>query len=110
MNRQIKLSLQTQIYDQTRCEASRFFGENNKLHPFRKSTCYKPDLECGSLENYIDEAKLEISSMTIKQYQDNLTSEERAALASLKYNCHIVIKKADKSDTGVIMDREKCII
>lgn len=45
--------------------------------------------------------------MPIKQYQDNLTSQERSALTSLKNNRHIVIKKADKSNTVVIMDREK---
>lgn len=67
-------------------------GENNKLHPFRTPTGYKPDLVCGSLENYIDKNKLEISSMPIKHhYQDNITSQERAALASLKKQpayCH----------------------
>lgn len=92
-----------------RCKFLFDTGENSKLHPFKTSTGYKPDPVCGALENYIDKTKLEISSLPIKQFQDNLTSQERAALTSLKNNRHIVIKKADKSNTVVIMDREKYI-
>lgn len=56
----------------------------SKLHPFRKSTDYKPNLACGSLEIYIDKTKLEILYMPTKEYQGNLTSQKRTALASLK--------------------------
>lgn len=73
------------------CKFSFDTWENSKFNPFRTSTGYKPDPACGALENYIDETKLEISSLLIKQYQDNLTSRERAALTSLKNNRHIVI-------------------
>lgn len=31
---------------------------------------------CGTLENYINKTKLELSSLPIKQYQDNLTRQE----------------------------------
>lgn len=31
---------------------------------------------CGALENYINKTKLELSSLPIKQYQDNLTRQE----------------------------------
>ena len=49
--------------------------------------------------------KLESLEPEIKKIKDNVTPEEREALESLKNNKNIVIKKADKSNILVIMDR-----
>ena len=93
-----------------RCKYLFETGSNDDLHPFRTNTGYKPGPTCSSLENYIDKTRLELSSIEIKQHRNNLTTNEREALVSLKNNQQIVIKKADKSNTVVIMDREKYIL
>ena len=84
-------------------------GTHENLHPFRTNTGYKPPPTCNALENYIEKTKLELSSIPIKVQRDNLSSLEREALLSLKNKHQIVIKKADKSNTVVIMDRENYI-
>lgn len=47
--------------------------------------------------------KLELTSMTIKRFKDNLTKREREPFVSLTNDLEIVIKKADKSNTIVVM-------
>lgn len=79
----VKSLLRTEFDELARklgCKFSFDTWENSKFNPVRTSTGYKPDPACGALENYIDETKLEISSLLMKNYQDNLTSRERAAL------------------------------
>ncbi|KAK3109108.1 hypothetical protein FSP39_023246 [Pinctada imbricata] len=79
------------------------------IHPFRTNTGFKPGPTCNALENYIHKTKLELSSIPLKERQENLSISERNALASLKNNPDIVIKKADKSNTVVVMDKCKYI-
>ena len=45
----------------------------------------------------------------MKRFEDNLTKHEREAFVSLTNNLGIVIKKADKSNTIVVMDRDQYI-
>ena len=92
-----------------RCKYHFDTGAVSKLHPFRKSSGYQPPTTCNELEQYIDKTKLELSSITTKTLRDNLVNSERNALSSLKNNSNIVIKKADKSNTIVIMDRDQYI-
>lgn len=47
--------------------------------------------------------------MPIKRFEDNLTKHERDAFVSLTNNLGILIKKADKSNTIVVMDRDQYI-
>ena len=47
--------------------------------------------------------------MSINRFRDNLTKTEREAFVSLNNNLGIVIKKADKSNTVVVMDRDQYI-
>ena len=84
-------------------------SDDNSMHPFRQRSGYKPEPTCDALENYIDKTKLELTSMPIKRFQDNLTKHEREAFVSLNNNLGIVIKKADKSNTVVVMDRDQYI-
>ena len=79
------------------------------MHPFRQRFGYKPEPTCDALEKYIDKIKLELTSMPIKLFQDNLTKHKREAFVSLNNNLGIVIKKADKSNTVVVMDRDQYI-
>ena len=43
------------------------------------------------------------------KYEDNLSSEQLSSLKSLTRNKNIVIQKADKHNTVVIIDKEKYI-
>ena len=70
---------------------------------------YIPERTCDALEKYIDKTKLELTSMSINRFRDNLTKTEREAFVSLNNNPRIVIKKADKSNTVVVMDRDQYI-
>lgn len=84
-------------------------SDDNSLHPFRQRSGYKPERTCDALEKYIDKTKLELTSMPIKRFEDNLTKRERDAFVSLTNNLGILIKKADKSNTIVVMDRDQYI-
>lgn len=75
------------------------------MHPFRKPSGYKRPLTGHALEQYIDKTKLELSSIPIKTTRNNTFILEREALTSLRNNSNIVIKKADKSNTIVIIDK-----
>ncbi|XP_062579196.1 uncharacterized protein LOC134241129 [Saccostrea cucullata] len=92
-----------------RCKYHFDNGADSKIHPFRTSSGFQPPYTCSLLEEYIDKTKLELSSITTKTFQDNLTHSERNALSSLKKNLNVVIEKADKSNTTVIMDRNQYI-
>lgn len=64
--------------------------------------------KCGTLEPYIDAVESDIEKLLANQQvvPDNLTKEERSALQRLKNKDDIVIKKADKGSTVVILDRQ----
>ena len=47
--------------------------------------------------------------MEIKKIENNLTPQERQALNNMRKSKDIVIKKADKSNTVVIIDTEEYI-
>ena len=92
-----------------RCKYHFHSDENKELHPFRENTGFIPDYSCPALEKYIDLTKLEITSIEISKQVDNLTSEERLALYELRNNKDIVIKKADKNSTVVVINRNDYI-
>ncbi|XP_062572166.1 uncharacterized protein LOC134234122 [Saccostrea cucullata] len=85
------------------------------LHDLEEHKLYNPKSDwepapgkCGALESYIDAVESDIEkllSMPDKTL-DNLSKEERSALQSLKNRDDIVIKKADKGSTVVVMDKE----
>lgn len=92
-----------------RCKYHFDKGENLPIHPFKKPSGYNPPFTCYALEDYIDKTKLELSSIPIKKIHNNTSKLEREALTSLRNNNNIVIKKADKSNTIVIMDKDQYI-
>lgn len=79
------------------------------MHTFRKPSGYKHPLTCHALKQYIDKTKLELSSIPIRTIRNNTSKLERETLTSLKNNSNIVVKKADKSNTIVIMDKKQYI-
>ncbi|CAG2216890.1 unnamed protein product [Mytilus edulis] len=57
-----------------------YHNTNDTIHPFRLKTYHKPQLCCNTLENYIDQTKLELSSLQVRDFRDNLTSAERRSM------------------------------
>lgn len=91
-----------------RCKFHFDTGDNSPIHPFKTKSGFMPPLACRELEYYIDKTKLELSSMEIVKTRSNISKSEREAILSLKNN-DIVIKKADKSNTIVIMNRDEYV-
>lgn len=83
-----------------------YHNTNDTIHPFRLKTYHKPQLCCNTLENYIDQTKLELSSLQVRNFRDNLTSAERRSISSLYNDKSIIIKKSDKSNNVVITDKK----
>lgn len=77
------------------------------MNTFRKPSGYKHPLTCHALKQYIDKTKLELSSIPIRTIRNNTSKLERETLTSLKNNSNIVVKKAGKSNTIVIMDKKQ---
>jgi hypothetical protein len=76
-----------------------------------KSTCEPPPGKCGALESYIEAVQSNIESLLFQRsyIPDNLSKAERTALQSLKDRDDIVIKKADKGSTVVVLDKDSYI-
>ncbi|KAK3085251.1 hypothetical protein FSP39_000707 [Pinctada imbricata] len=92
-----------------RCKYHFHKKEEKKMHPFRVNSGFVPEKASAALESYIDKTRLELTSLYIRKYHQNISNEERKALTTLKQNKDIIIKKADKSNTIVILNRQKYI-
>jgi len=62
-----------------------------------------------ALETFLEEVKFERVNIPIKRPKDNLSPGERCALHNLLGDKIIIVKKADKRTTTVIMSREQKI-
>ncbi len=74
-----------------------------------KSTWNPPSKRNRTLDICIDnltETSKNLSSIHIKNTQDNLSKRERRALQQLQTNKHIIIKEADKGGAICIMNKE----
>ena len=70
----------------------------------KDKSSYEPDIKNKSLTEIIN--KIEHTDPLLVKYKDNLRPIERAALEELKTYNDIIIKKADKGNTLVIMDSD----
>ncbi|CAC5396090.1 unnamed protein product [Mytilus coruscus] len=75
-------------------------------HPFLSKSGYKPNWANNAIENYLFSTRIELEKIQIKSFKDNLPKNERKALQSLRSNDHIIIKKADKNSSTVVLDKE----
>ncbi|CAG2220060.1 unnamed protein product [Mytilus edulis] len=82
-----------------------FYSKNENIHPFRENSKYEPHYSCDALENYIFQTKHELSSMQPRRFRDNLKPGERSSISSLLRDKSILIKKADKSNNVVVLDK-----
>ena len=62
-----------------------------------------------ALETFLEDVKFERANIPIKRPKDNLSPGERRALRNLLGDKTIIVKKADKGTTTVIMSREQKI-
>ncbi|CAC5386578.1 unnamed protein product [Mytilus coruscus] len=74
-------------------------------HPFRVKSGFKPALANNTIENYLFATKMEICRLKINKVRYNLSKHERAALKTLRSNNNIIIKKADKNSSTVVLDK-----
>ena len=87
-----------------------FHGKENKQHPFYvKSTWEPPVQQSVALETFLEEVKFELANIPIKRPKDNLSPGERRALKNLLRDKTIIVKKADKGTTTVIMSKKEKI-
>ena len=82
-----------------------FHGENTKPHPFHvKCTCKTQVQPSVALESYLEEVKIKLAELELKNPKDNLNPAERETLKSLKRDTNINLKKADKGTTSVVLN------
>jgi hypothetical protein len=77
---------------------------------FEKSSTYPGPTECMGLENFLCHTRLDIERIfqkgELRRPKNNVTINERKAILALRNNKEIVIRKADKSNTTVILDKD----
>ena len=84
-----------------------FHGKDNNPHPFHVRSYWIPPVQPSvALETSLEEVKIELAEINVSRPKDNLPQSERKALKELMNNKNIVIKKANKGTTTVVMDRE----
>lgn len=86
-----------------------FSDTESTMHPFRMKSGFQPNETNHALQTYIDKTKLELSSIEVQKFSDNVQKMEREAIKSLRNNGEIVIKKADKNNMCVIMNKSDYI-
>lgn len=88
-----------------RCKFELDTGVPKQLHPFYTNSNYDPPPANNAIESYIFSTKTELDNMEAPHRFSNMTHAEWLALKSLKNNNDIVIKKADKNRTVIIMNK-----
>ena len=75
-----------------------FHGQNTKPHPFHVKSTWKPQVQPSvALESYLEEVKIQLAELELKNPKDNLNPAERETLN---------LKKADKGTTSVVLNIE----
>ena len=84
-----------------------FHGQDKQPHPFHVKSDWDPPVQPSvALETFLEEVKFELANIKFNRPKDNLSQGERKALKELSHDKNIVIKKADKGTTTVIMNRK----
>ena len=84
-----------------------FYGKESETHPFHVKSDWEPPAQPSvALETFLEEDKLELAEIKLDRPKDNLSFGERKALRELSRDKSIILKKADKGSTTVIMSRE----
>ena len=82
-----------------------FHGENTKPHPFHVKSTWKPQVQPSvALESYLEEVKIQLAELELKNRKDNLNRAEWETLNTQKCDTNINLKKADKETTSVVLN------
>ena len=83
-----------------------FHKENKEPHPFHVKSDWNPPVQKSvALESYLESVKIQLAEIKPIKPKNNLSHNEYKALTELKKNTNIVLKKADKGTTTVIMHK-----
>ena len=83
-----------------------FHGNDKEPHPFHVKSDWDPPVQPSvALETFLEEVKFELASIKLNRPIDNLSQGERNALKELSCDQNIVLKKADKGTTTIIMNK-----
>ena len=83
-----------------------FHKENKEPHPFHVKSDWNPPVQKSvALESYLESVKIQLAEIKPVKPKNNLSHNEYKALTELKKNTNIVLKKADKGTTTVIMNK-----
>ena len=107
-----RLSIHTLLRDfkgfQNRMRWSYIFSrcEPKPIHPFYvKSNKDAPPVASKIVESFLDNVRKDIAKTRFHKTMDNLRPEEREALKILSRDKEIILKKADKGSTTVLMNK-----
>lgn len=85
-----------------------FHGNDKEPHPFHVKSNWDPPVQPSvALETFLEEVKFDLASIKLNRPKDNLSLGERNALKELSRDKNIVLKKAHKGTTTVIMNKKK---
>ena len=83
-----------------------FHNKESEQHPFHVKSNWEPPVQQSvALETYLEEVKVQLAEIELIKPRNNLPFKERKALRELRSNSEIIINKADKGTTTVIMNR-----
>lgn len=83
-----------------------FHNKESEQHPFHVKSHWEPPVQQSvALETYLEEVKAQLAEIELIKPRNNLPFRERKALRELRSNSEIIIKKADKGTTTVIMNK-----
>ena len=84
-----------------------FYGKEKERHPFHVKSDWQPPVQPSvALETLLEAVRFELARINIEKPKDNLSPGEQCALKELSRDRSIILKKADKGTTTVIMNRE----
>ena len=87
-----------------------YYGKEREPHPFHVKSDWNPPVQPSvALETFLEEVKLELAEIQFEKPKPNLTPGELQALKKLSRDKTIILKKADKGTTSVMMSKESKI-
>ena len=85
-------------------------NENKPMPTFKRKSTFTPiTTNSNTLENYLFSTKMELSNLKIDNKTHNMTKQENNCLRQLKDKKDIVIRKADKGNSIVILNKQDYI-
>ena len=88
---------------------TKFGDDNSPTHPLYTNMGFDPGRVDPTTDAYMDETRINLEEMNNPPGKLPATNEERKALINLKNLDHIVILKADKNSTIVVLDKDDYI-